>query len=229
MISSNVTLEGGEAKAFRFNAPGGANWVELRLANRVGNPSLAFVPGTGIPWPSVPGYFPNYYGADGDWTSGRKEDASFITLVRPDPTNTFTVKAEYVGSLYADAQATIQIEEKIPAALAYWNGIVAGTLANNQRASYRVVVPPGQIGWRLDLTATNGTPPRSALVKACCLLMTSRRCPLAGRPWCSRRPSSRPASGTSRSKAAARRITSSRATPSCSSGPRGRCPLLARR
>jgi hypothetical protein len=158
MISSNVTLEGGETKAFRFRVAGGVDWVELRLANRTGNPALASRPGLEVPHPSVPIFYYNPYGADGGWTSGRREDFAFLTLIRPDPTNTFTVKAEYSGGLYPDAAATIEIEQKLPSTLAYSNGVVSGTLANNQRTFYRVTVPPGQIGWRLELTATNGTP-----------------------------------------------------------------------
>ena len=158
MISSNVTLEGGETKAFRFRVAGGVDWVELRLANRSGNPALAARPGTELPHPGVPVSYYNTYGADGGWVSGRHEDFAFLTLVRPDATNTFTVKAESSSGAYPDAAATIEIEQKVPGSLAFSNGVVSGVLANNQRTFYQVIVPPGQIGWRLDLTATNGTP-----------------------------------------------------------------------
>ena len=158
MISWPLVLEGGEVSAYRFRVPGGAEWVDLRLANRSGNPSLAWCPRSEIPHPSVPISYYNPYGADGGWVTGRREDTALLTLIRPGPTNTITIKAEFLGGIYPDAAATIEVERRIPVALAYSNGVVAGTLANNQRTFYRVTVPPAQIGWRLDLSATNGTP-----------------------------------------------------------------------
>ena len=64
VLSNHVTLEGGETKAFHFNVPGGASWVELRLTNTTGNPAFVERPGLGLPAPNVPIYAYGY-GADG--------------------------------------------------------------------------------------------------------------------------------------------------------------------
>ena len=157
MIFTNITLEGGETKAFHFNVAGGVDWVELRLTNRLGNPAFAERPGVELPPPNVPGYGYNYYGADGGWGSGLTLGYTFLTLIHPPAAHTITVKAEFVGNEYPSATTDLIIRQRTPGSLLFTNGFVAGSLADNERMFYQVIVPTNQLGWRLQLTATNGT------------------------------------------------------------------------
>jgi large repetitive protein len=157
MISNHVILEGGETKAFRFRVNPGVDWLEVRLANRSGNPGLAEVPSLGIPAPAVP-FMWFGYGANGGWMNGRKEASSFLTLIRPPATNTLTLQAGAQASTYPDAATDLEILQLLPTSLVFSNGSVAGSLADNQRTFYRVIVPTNQLAWQLQLTPTNGTP-----------------------------------------------------------------------
>jgi hypothetical protein len=158
-LSHAVALEGAETKAFQYDVPPGVQWMEFRLANRQGNPAFALRRGTEIPHPSVPGYYYNYYGADGGWGSGRSEGFLFQTFVRPEAGLwSLTLKAEYAGGEYPSATNTIEIEQRTPTALVFSNGLVSTSLGDNQRIFYQVTVPPNVLGWKLDLVTSNGTP-----------------------------------------------------------------------
>jgi hypothetical protein len=158
-ISFPVSLEGAEVKAFQYDVPPGVQWLELRLASRQGNPGYAVRRGPELPIPQVPTSFYNPYGADGGWSAGRSEGFDFQTFVRPEAgTWALTVKAEFVGQEYPGATNIIELEQKIPAALVFSNGLVSASLGDNQRVFYQVTVPANVPGWKLDLIASNGLP-----------------------------------------------------------------------
>jgi large repetitive protein len=158
-ISRPVALEGGEIAAFQYAVPPGVQWLEFRVANRQGNPGFALRPGVELPYPQVPTTYFNPYGADGGYFNQRIEGFHFQTYVRPAAGIwALTVKAEYVGSEYPGATNTIEVEQRIPSALVFSNGMVSTSLGDNQRIFYQVTVPTNVLGWKLDLVASNGVP-----------------------------------------------------------------------
>jgi hypothetical protein len=159
VISNHITLEGGETKAFHFQVQNSPGWLELRLTNTIGNPGFAERPGVELPQPNVPPYyFGNLYGADGGWSSGLVVGNTLLTLVRPPVTNTITVKAESFSGGYPDATTDLVIRQRTPSSLQFSNGFIANSLADNERIFYQVIITNNPIGWRLQLSATNGTP-----------------------------------------------------------------------
>lgn len=160
-LERSVSLEGGETALFRFEVPPSIDWLEVRLADRLGAPAIALRPGTGIPNPAVPVRpFGVGYGVDGGQSTFRSEDSFLVTLVRPESgTWSATVKAEQANATdQLDASARLVIERRVPGTLAFVGGTVGGVLADNQRVFYRVEVPEGALGWKLELVAGNGAP-----------------------------------------------------------------------
>ena len=158
--------EGGEVKVYQFSIPPGSPPVEVRMENVVGAPYAFMVPGGQVP------------GAR-DFTDGgigsnwNLDPATILTMPSPAATN-YTIMAQaYYSSyyVYPDATFTLHIRQ-MPitefnfAANLNTNGltnVVMGTLADNQRAFYKVVVPAINnglpvLGWRLQLDKTAGTP-----------------------------------------------------------------------
>lgn len=159
-LEREVAVEGGETTLFRFDVPAGVEWIEARLANRLGTPALALRAGETFPDPSVPVRpFGQGYGSDGGHLAGRFEDRALVTLVRPAAGPwTLTVKGESSGADSPDASAQLQIEQLRPGELAFSGGSATASLADSQRTFYRVEVPDGVLGWQLDLDIANGSP-----------------------------------------------------------------------
>ncbi len=160
-LARDLSLEGGQTALFQFEVPPAVQWAEVRLASRLGAAALALRPGEAMPDPSVPQRpFGFGYGADGGWSSLRRHDPFLLTLVRPgDGVWSLAVKAEFSNSTdQPDATAQLQVEQLTPASLDFAGGSSGAILADNQRIFYRVEVPAGALGWKLDLDIANGTP-----------------------------------------------------------------------
>lgn len=157
------TLEGGETKAYQFTIPEGAVNVELRLEDLSGNPVITLASYSNLPAPG------GGYGYDGGDGAG---GATLVNLVNPYPgVRTFVVNARAVDAAIPDAGYTIRIRQPAIPALNFasvlnTNGqsnAASGSLGDGERAFYRVVIPDTLddlpvIGWKLDLSATQGYP-----------------------------------------------------------------------
>jgi hypothetical protein len=167
------TLEGGEAKAYRFHVPPGMYGVSLRLENRAGNPVLVAQQGERLPDPSanVPGAPTDAYGTEGGGPVG-DGGPTIATLPNPVPgVYSVLIKGRASGSppIYPDAQYTLRIQEILTPELNFTssqntNGLsneISGLLQDNERAFFKIVIPAtnnGQpvIGWKLDLSQSSG-------------------------------------------------------------------------
>lgn len=159
------SLEGGEMKIYRFAIPPGTLGVEVRLDNRTGNPYATMRPDSLLP------YETEYYGHDGGegsvWSF-----PSLVTLPNPLATNyTLDVFAASAGGGYPDANYTVVVHTLPTPDLNFdanlntngFTNVVTGTLADNQRAFYKVIVPATNngvavLGWKLSLASSQGTP-----------------------------------------------------------------------
>ena len=164
------TLEGGAAKACQFTVPEGTLSMEVRLEDRVGNPCLKLAEGDRLPRI----YYWSYWCSEAYGNYGGNDQAiresSLITVPNP-ATGVYSVivNASDSGGMYPDATYTLRVRQMpIPdinfSANLNTNGltnIVSGTLVDNQRAFYRVVVPAineghAVVGWRLDVAQSQG-------------------------------------------------------------------------
>ena len=161
-------LEAGEVKAYQFTIPPGTVAVEVRLDDRVGYPWMLLTVGGEM------SHFYSQYGIAGgasyNWYS-----QSLITLPNLVATNyTLTVEADYSGGAWPDAQYTVVVHPLPTPELNFdaslnTNGLsntASGSLADGQRAFYKVVVPTTLngtpvLGWKLNLVPSLGTPQMS--------------------------------------------------------------------
>ncbi|MDB6111575.1 MAG: hypothetical protein JWR69_3325 [Pedosphaera sp.] len=166
-LTRTNSLEGAEIKIYSFSIPPGTAAVEVRLDNRVGNPYMT------LRGDSFPATTADAFARDGG-ESAIWQSANLITLPNPTATNyTLTVFAAYNGgsSTYSDAGYTVVVHTLPPPPLNFdaafnTNGltnVATGLLADQQKAYYKVVVPANfngvpVIGWKLDLSQTQGTP-----------------------------------------------------------------------
>ena len=165
-LSTHTTLEGGEVKLFRFTVAVGTAALEMRLNNRVGNPSFAVRLGTNSPYPHVP---PppqgDYYGAEGGYFEGRRDDFTFLTIANPAPgIYSVTVKAEddagFFPVVYPDAEADLVVTARGAVPLAFNNGTT--TIAGQEPRAWRyfqVTVPATALGWDLRMESVTGGNP----------------------------------------------------------------------
>jgi subtilase family serine protease len=168
------TVEGGAAKAYQFTVPPGTVSFEVRLEDRVGNPNMKLVLGDQLP--SI--YY--YYHSGGDDHYGNYGGVypplyGFNVITLPNPSSgvySLIVNASettYNSADFTDASYTLRVRYPIPVSLNFssnlnTNGqtnVVSGTLADNQREFFKVIVPAtnnGQavLGWRLELAQSQG-------------------------------------------------------------------------
>lgn len=173
LTHSNL-LAGGALALYEFRVPAGTLAVEVRLADRQGNPVLGLRAGDAV------GFHYDYwgfrllgwYGVDGGYSSGLLGDPVTLTLPNPVPGNYQLVvksKATDDERTFPDAGYRLQVRSVPAPQLAFTRELAAAgltnaasaVLADNQRAFYRVVVPAdvaGQpvLGWKLDLLTTQG-------------------------------------------------------------------------
>jgi uncharacterized repeat protein (TIGR02543 family) len=166
-LAHTNTLEGSETKAYSFSVPPGVTAAEVRLDNRSGNPIMTLRRGTRLPTSTDP------FAADGGesytWTS-----PTLITLPNVTATNySLNVFAGYNSgpNTYSDASYTLVVHPLPVPDLNFdaqfntndFNNVASNSLTAGASFFYRVVVPTNfngapVIGWRLDLSATLGSP-----------------------------------------------------------------------
>ena len=154
-INTTVPLVGGQHKAYQFSVPLGTASLEVRLDNRVGNPTM------NLRLPNSPGpYGGNYYGSEG-FNFNLSDDAIF-TVANPIPgIFNLLVRADYLNGLYPDASTNLVIIANAPVPLGF--DAATSTVANQSPGAWRyfqVTVPAGVLGWDVRLTNVSGTTPR---------------------------------------------------------------------
>ena len=156
---------GGSLKYYQFIVPTGAASIEVRLQNTVGVPTMYLNYGTNLVGASVYG---NYGGTNYQWTS-----ANLITIPNPVP-GTYSLAvygADNGTGTYPDASYVLQVNAPLVTPLSFspefdsptLTNVASGVLADTESAFYQVTVPASVggapvLGWKLDLTAFNGTP-----------------------------------------------------------------------
>lgn len=159
---SGETLDYGARKVYRFNVPAGLTSMEVRLNNRVGNPTMTLrqdAPGLG----RIPVHYDSYYySAEGGWPNSDTH-ASIITVAQPVAGEyTLVVSAERDVSAEADASFDILVMALEPStALTFDGGSVNNSLLDAQVHYYQVDVPDfigaeAVTGWTLGLNVVNG-------------------------------------------------------------------------
>lgn len=168
--SQAVSLGSAQVRILRFTVPANAPQMELRLDNRVGNPTMSLVSGTRPARPN-----PVQAGAYG-WSGGQATEAvsefndRIISITNP-PAGTYhlTLRAGEVGGDYPAASATLVLRQVGSGTLNLDPAITGNgfsstdtrTLLNGQVVRYTVNVPAtigGQplLGWVVKTTHTQG-------------------------------------------------------------------------
>jgi len=161
-------LDGGETKFYQFTVPTNIPALELRLEDRVGNPTLILRRDSRLVDPSAPAPF-DAYGVNGGYPWS---DVNTNIITVPAPTNgtyTLAVKARVSNLVYPDANYTLRVRQVPVPELNFTpeqntNGLSnvgGGLLLNDQRAFFKVVVPTNVngspvIGWELNLAQSSG-------------------------------------------------------------------------
>ena len=154
-------LEVGSARLYQFTVPEGIATIELRLENKLGNPTLSHLDQTN--WPYLSDY--PYYGVLGG-ISGERDD-NLITLSNPKPgIHSLLV---YATGTQNDAAFTLRVKTppipKLSVAEAFdqpnLGHAASGHLVDNQSAFFEVQIPADAngapiLGWRLDAGTTTG-------------------------------------------------------------------------
>jgi len=182
-VERSETLEGGELRAYQFSLTPGSLALQATLENRVGNPVMALRMGNRFPNPGIGSVFvsqPGWvtldeYGHEGgDAVTSLDGNANQLLLTLPNATNStfrLVVKARASSpNTYPNSSYTLRVQAAPVPPLNFsadlnTNGAshtATGVLADNQRAYYRVDIPPlhqGRpvLGWRLDLSQSQGT------------------------------------------------------------------------
>ena len=162
-LTTNGTLRGGECGAYQFELPSGLSSFEVRLENRVGNPTMVLRQGTQLPDPGVSNSSigSDTYGNEGGQTSGNSLSTQLITLINPKAgLYSLVVKARQTNSVYTNATYTLRMNAISTAELAFDGGSVSVTNRPGNTWNFlRVEVPEGALGWDLRLTnVTSGQP-----------------------------------------------------------------------
>jgi len=166
-LAQAVSLAAGQVKSYAFTVPAGTASLEVRLDNRVGNPAMSLMSGSGIVQPGLTSNGYNAYGYNGGQYSvsaggvPRTCNSNLITLANPPPgVVSLTVRAEQIGGDWQDATATLVVVANAPVPLAFDGGTAVVT--SQVPAAWRYFsfsVPPGALGWDVRLTnVASGTP-----------------------------------------------------------------------
>ncbi|MDO9307448.1 MAG: hypothetical protein Q7V04_00140, partial [Deltaproteobacteria bacterium] len=160
------TLQYGQQKVYRFRVPAGLTSMEIRLKNRVGNPTMALrqdAAGSGmIPGKNGLDYIAHEGGYDSQWSND-----TLITVPQPVAGDySLVVAAASLNSgppsytiSYPDASCDVEVTAQGLVVLPFTNGNipVSGQEANTWRF-FQVSVPSGALGWDLRLKASLGNP-----------------------------------------------------------------------
>ena len=161
-VQATNLAQGGESQLYQFSVPPGAQALEVRLDDRVGDPAFRF--GIG---PVLPYAFDPSYGDDGG-TGGSWSSRNLVTVPNVVATNySLSVQAGGVG--FPDASYTLRLRQIPILGLNFdpafntngLNNVVSNSLTDGQSIFYQVIVPSsfnGQpvLGWRLNLAQTAG-------------------------------------------------------------------------
>ncbi len=172
-ITRSVTLEGAQVKACRFTVPEGVVSLEVQLNNRTGNPRMALISGSRLPYPdsSV-----NEFGVGGGQSStpaggfGRVLADNLITVPNPPPgTYSLSLRADDLSSAYPDATAELVIVARPRGVLNFASSLNGNgfshtdtkQLADAQKQFYEIGVPSilsGQpvLGWLVKVNHGQG-------------------------------------------------------------------------
>ncbi|MEK7951309.1 InlB B-repeat-containing protein [Luteolibacter soli] len=172
-INRAVSLAGAQVKGYQFTVPEGVVSLELQLNNRTGNPRMALISGSRLPFPDTT---VNEFATGGGQSStpvggvARVIADSLITVPNP-PAGTYslTVRADDLSSAYPDATGDLVIVARPRTALNFaasqnGNGLSnADTkqLADGQKQFYEVAVPATLsnqpvLGWILKVNHSSG-------------------------------------------------------------------------
>jgi hypothetical protein len=165
------TQAGGQLKSYQFNVPPGIASIEVRLENRVGNPTMYLASGSAVSgtaqWWGSSDPYGNYGGTYYVW-----RDGNLLTVPNPAGAYSLSVYASPDGSgNFPDASYTLRVRAPALPQLSFSPGLntggttnfASGLLADTQHAYYQVAVPAlvngaPVLGWKLDLTALTGSP-----------------------------------------------------------------------
>lgn len=165
-------LEGGEVKAYRFHVPPGTYGARVLLENRAGNPVAVVLPGERLPNPGATlssGLPADPFGNEGGYVPSYGH-STILTIPNPAVgAYTVLVKARQLDRSYIDATYMLRVQEILTPELNFSaeqnpNGLpneYSGLLQDNERAFFRVEIPPTLhglpvIGWKLNLTQNSG-------------------------------------------------------------------------
>jgi hypothetical protein len=172
-ITQAVSLVGAQVKGYQFTVPEGVVSLEVQLNNRTGNPRMALISGSRLPYPDTS---VNEFGTGGGQSStpaggvARVLADSLITLPNP-PAGTYslTLRADDLSSVYPDATADLVIVAKPRGVMNFassqnGNGFShtdTKQLADAQKQFYEVAVPTtlaGQpvLGWIVKVNHAQG-------------------------------------------------------------------------
>ncbi len=166
------SLEGGESKGYEFVLAPEVLGVEAKLENRVGNPVMVWREGELLPNPGGT-FVPSpeeFYGNEGGSpvTAGSQTLLTLATTTAQSSegftTNRLMIKARAISSVFSDASYTLRLRPIIVPELNFTASMnqngrsnsVTATLENGHRSFYKVVVPDGQLGWKLELAQASG-------------------------------------------------------------------------
>ena len=149
-------LEGGEVAAYKFTVPVGTLAMEVWLENKTGDPGMAIVPSTELPYPNS-----LTYGGEGGRSTGRLESDTLINVAHPTPGAwSATIKANGSG-IFLPATYTFRVHRLFATNIVFDGGTIDVTnhMAGTWRY-YRIDVPPNAFGWdvRLVNVFTNNEP-----------------------------------------------------------------------
>jgi hypothetical protein len=172
-ITQAVSLAGAQVKGSQFTVPEGVVSLEVQLNNRTGNPRMALISGSRLPYPDTS---VNEFATGGGQSTtpaggmARVLADSLITVPNP-PAGTYslTLRADDLSSVYPDATADLVIVAKPRGVLNFassqnGNGFSHSDtkqLADAQKQFYEVAVPTtlaGQpvLGWIVKVNHAQG-------------------------------------------------------------------------
>jgi len=161
---------GGSMEFYQFIVPAGISLIEVRLENRVGNPTMLLNGGPALV--GATGYYGNYGGTNSQWTG---ESLITIPNVQPGAYSLSVYGAPDESGAYPypypDASYVLRVRAPVVAPLSFspelnvsgLTNVVSGTLADKENDYYQVTVPASVngapvLGWELELTALSGSP-----------------------------------------------------------------------
>ncbi len=152
-ISASGSLLGGEIKFYQFTVSPGVLAMEVRLDNRVANPTMTLRP-DGLLVSTTIGY-----GRDNGQSYAWQND-NIINIATPQPgTYTLAVQANSYTGGYSNATYSVVVHPVTSSPVTFDGGIINATShTNTVWRFYEFNVPSNTFGWDLRLTNTVGNP-----------------------------------------------------------------------